>query len=85
MDMKRAPMVVESERSRSVVKEDQMRESLRTANTYKALSDNMFQLLQAEENLSRTKLDLQRLGEKDVELVCHNSDEVQQEVNNGQR
>jgi len=83
--MKRALMVVESERSRSVVKEDQMRERLRTANVYKALWDNMFQLLQAEENPSRTKLELQRLGEKALELVCHNSAEVQQEVNNGQR
>ncbi|KAK0750953.1 hypothetical protein B0T18DRAFT_485660 [Schizothecium vesticola] len=51
---------------KAIVKEDQMREGLRTA--CKALSDSKFQLLQAEENFSRTKLDLQRLGEKVVEL-----------------
>lgn len=67
----------------ALAKEDQMRDSLKTA--CKALSDSKFQLLQAEENLSRTKLDLQRLGAKVVELVCHNSDQVQPGVNNGQR
>lgn len=50
----------------AIGREDQMRESLKIA--WKALSDSKFQLLQAEENLSRTKLDLQRLGEKVIEL-----------------
>lgn len=60
----------------ALAKENQMRESLETA--CKALSDSKFQLLQAEENLSRTKLDLQRLGAKVEELVCHNSDVLHQ-------
>lgn len=33
------------------------------------LSDSKFQLKQAEENLSRTRLNLERLGEKAMELV----------------
>jgi len=46
--------------------EERRREDLRA--TYKELSDSKFQLKQAAENLARTKLDLQRLSDKAVEL-----------------